>query len=264
MHHPSEMRGFLALEPHGPDVFVGESPAYPWGPRVYGGLVVAQALWAAATTVDVEYRPHSLHAYFIRGGTHTEPIRYEIDRIRNGRSFVTRSVVARQSGGAIFNLSASFHIDEPQTDVQTVAMPEVTPPDELSSDGWSEVYDHREVPCEGYRYLAWIRTRGTPATSVGAACSLAYVSDDFPMDAIGRSHPVRSLGDEYREQFMGATLDHAMWFHRPLPIDEWMLFDMRARGLSGGRGMAFGEVFSAEGVHLASLAQEGLLRELTR
>lgn len=264
MQHPAEMRDHFLLAPHGPDVFVGESPEYPWGTRVYGGLVVAQALWAAATTVDNSYRPHSLHAYFIRGGTHTEPIRYEIDRIRNGRSFVTRSVVARQSGGAIFNLSASFHLDEAQVDVQTVEMPDVVAPDELEGDGWTEVYERREVPCTGHRHLAWIRTQGAPTTPIGAACSLAYVSDDFPMSAIGASHPVRSLGDEYRDRFMSATLDHSIWFHRPLPVDEWMLFDMRARGLAGGRGMAFGEVFAADGTHLVSLAQEGLLRDLTR
>ena len=101
-------REMMHLEPHGPDVFVGESWRYPWG-RVYGGQVVAQALSAAAETVDPDYLPHSLHAYFIRGGTSDEPIRYEVDRIRNGRSFTTRRVVARQSNGAILNLSASFH-----------------------------------------------------------------------------------------------------------------------------------------------------------
>ena len=90
--------GLLDLEPHGPDTFVGVSPPYEWG-RIYGGQVVAQGLWAAASTVEPDYRPHSLHAYFIRGGTLDEPVRYEVDRIRNGRSFVTRRVVARQSGG---------------------------------------------------------------------------------------------------------------------------------------------------------------------
>ena len=107
----------MGLEAHGPDVFVGVSPDYPWG-RVYGGQVVAQGLRAAAATVDADRHVHSLHAYFIRGGRIDEPIRYEVDRIRNGRSFVTRRVVARQSEGAILNLSCSFQIREDQADVQ--------------------------------------------------------------------------------------------------------------------------------------------------
>ena len=121
----------IYLEPHGPDVFVGESPVFSWG-RVYGGLVVAQAMKAAVETVDPAYLPHSLHAYFIRGGSSDEPIRYEVDRIRNGRSFVTRRVVARQSNGAILNLSASFHVVEGDVDAPTFTLPGGIPqPDDL-------------------------------------------------------------------------------------------------------------------------------------
>ena len=120
----------MTLESHGPDTFVGIGPKYPWG-GLYGGQIVAQALRAAAATVDPVFRVHSLHSYFIRRGDHEEPIRFEVDRIRNGRSFTTRLVVARQAVGAILNMSASFQIDEPGPDAQTAAMPDVTPPDEL-------------------------------------------------------------------------------------------------------------------------------------
>ena len=131
---PQTFSELMTLEPHGPDVFVGDGPEYPWGPRVYGGQVVAQGLLAAGRTVEDPFHVHSLHAYFIRGGTADEPIRYEVDRIRNGRSFCTRRVVARQSGGAILNLSASFHVDEPdQGALASVAPPadEVGVPDDL-------------------------------------------------------------------------------------------------------------------------------------
>ena len=105
--HPTTFAEMLDLSEHGPDTWVGESPRYRWG-RIYGGQVVAQALWAATRSVDDEFFPHSLHAYFIRGGSLEEPVRYEVDRLRDGRSFCTRAVVARQSGGAILHLSCSF------------------------------------------------------------------------------------------------------------------------------------------------------------
>src|SRR3990170_4130750 len=124
---PLDLRGVFALEPHGPDTYVGESPPYEWG-RIYGGLVIAQALWAATHTVDPRHHVHSLHAYFILGGELDEPVRYEVDRVRNGRSFTTRRVVARQSGGAILTLEASFHLDEPGPDVETVRAPDDVPP----------------------------------------------------------------------------------------------------------------------------------------
>ena len=119
---PRDFASLLALEPHGPDTFVGVSPPYDWG-RIFGGQVIAQALWAAAATVPAERPVHSLHAYFILGGRLDEPVRYEVDRVRNGRSFMTRRVVARQSYGAILTLEASFHLDEPGPDVATVRAP---------------------------------------------------------------------------------------------------------------------------------------------
>ena len=119
----TEASKILSLEPHGADAFVGESPLYEWG-RIYGGLVIAQSLCAAMRTIDTEgHNIHSLHAYFILGGDPNEPVRYEVDRLRNGRSFSTRRVVARQSGGAILNLSCSFQRDENGPDISTSAIP---------------------------------------------------------------------------------------------------------------------------------------------
>ena len=151
-----DFTALMALESHGPDVYVGISPDYPWG-RVYGGQVVAQGLRAAAATVDDDRHVHSLHAYFIRGGTSSEPIRYEVDRIRNGRSFTTRRVVARQSEGAILNLSCSFQVVEDQANVQ-----ESTAPDHMGtaedgeSEGWG-LMGYRRVIQETGHSASWLR-----------------------------------------------------------------------------------------------------------
>ena len=258
----------MGLEAHGPDVFVGVSPDYPWG-RVYGGQVVAQGLRAAAATVDVDRHVHSLHAYFIRGGRIDEPIRYEVDRIRNGRSFMTRRVVARQSEGAILNLSCSFQIREDQADVQ-----ESTLSTDLGGVGggtnedWG-MLERRGVCQEVGRTAAWLRVVGPLGDDpVVQACALAYASDDLPTTAAGSSHPRMAELDGDRmtfgDIFVGASLDHAIWFHRPAPADEWQLHDFRSHGLSGGRGMSIGEVFSADGVHVATVAQQTLFRERTR
>ena len=151
----------LELEPHGPDTYVGSSPAYPWG-RIYGGLVVAQAQTAATATVDPEHHVHSLHSYFILGGVPTEPVRYEVDRIRNGRSFSTRRVVARQSSGAILNLSISFQIGEDEADVQIEGLPPGLPgPDDdaVVDDSWSSLLERRGVVLDDGRRGTWIRLR---------------------------------------------------------------------------------------------------------
>src|SRR6478736_7367047 len=129
----------LTLEPHGPDVWVGTGPRYPWG-GLYGGQIVAQARRAALLTVEPQYRVHSLHAYFIRRGDHEEPIRFEVDRIRNGRSFVTRSVVARQPIGAILNMSASFQVDEHAPDMQTAVPPDAPRPQDLKGIEWMGMF----------------------------------------------------------------------------------------------------------------------------
>lgn len=258
------MTGILKLEPHGPDTYVGESPLYPWG-RIYGGLVVAQALKAAALTVDSDHKVHSLHAYFILGGNPKEPVRYEVDRLRNGRSFTTRQVVARQSGGAILNLSASFQADEEGADVQIAQMDEVRDPESISQE---RVIPGRETRTESFerdppRSREWGRfPEELGDDPVDHMCAIAYLSDSNAMRAIRAPHPKLPKDDPHNHDiFMGASLDHSVWFHRPARADQWLLFDMQSLGLIGPRGIALGWVMDQEGKHVATIAQEGLLRE---
>jgi len=250
----------MALEAHGPDTFVGVGPRYPWG-GLYGGQIVAQALRAAASTVGPDYRVHSVHAYFIRRGDHDESIRFEVERLRNGRSFVTRAVVARQSSGAILNMSASFQTDEQSTDVQAAVRPVVPGPHGVAPSSWSEMFDRRTVKLAGEgRASAWLRLQEPIADDpVLHACALAYLSDDLPTDAVVALHPSRGAGIP-EEDWMSASLDHAIWFHRPVSADQWMLQDFHCLGLLSSRGLSVGQVFTDEGTHVATVAQEVLLR----
>lgn len=253
----------FALEPHGPDTYVAESPPYPWG-RIYGGLVVAQALWAATQTVRVEHSVHSLHAYFILGGELGEPVRYEVDRVRNGRSFTTRRVVARQSAGAILTLECSFQRFEEGAESQPLAMPAGVP----GPDSLPRVYDAGLDRCEAPNprahpgSLVWGRfplPLGDDARL--HYCALAYLSDMNPMDAVSNSRAGGPpSGVPGSSDWMGASLDHAVWFHRPVRADDWLLMDLTGHGLIRTRGLATGQVFDRAGVHVATIAQEGLLR----
>ncbi len=268
-----DLGSILDLADHGSDVYVGVGPQYPWG-GLYGGQIVAQALCAAASTVDdPELHVHSLRAYFIRRGDQNEPVRYEVDRIRNGRSFCTRRVVARQAVGAILNLEASFQRPERSADVEMVSLPlDVPGPAELEHDSWSPVFDRAFVPTgrlspEGRdgsgRAAAWLRVaQDLPEDGVVHAAGLAYLSDDLPTDAVVRSHPVRSEPEEVLHKVLfTASLDHTIWFHRPFRADEWQLHDFTCHTFVGGRGLSVGHVFSTGGEHLATIAQEVLLRD---
>ena len=254
------------LEAHGADVWVGESPAYPWG-RIFGGLVVAQALLAATKTVSVEHLVHSLHGYFILGGDPREPVRYEVTRLRNGRSFTTRQVTARQSGGAIFAMTCSYQGEESGAETQTAVAPTNVPaPDTCvnSTDG------------SGVR-IADVSPAGEPVSRLWAqiamdlpddpalhACALAYISDVNAVEAVAATHPGGPYDDTWNQRFMFASLDHAMWFHRPVRADDWVLMDLLGHGVTGTRGLATGNIFDGHGTHLATIAQEGLIRELRR
>jgi len=268
-----DLRTILDLADHGPDVFVGIGPQYPWG-GLYGGQIVAQALRAAARTVDDDdLGVHSLRAYFIRRGDHNEPVRYEVDRIRNGRSFCTRRVVARQAVGAILNLEASFQRLEESEDIQTVSAPHDLPsPDELRQDSWSPVFERAFVPPERLsrpardgagRAAAWLRVcQDLTDEPIVHAGGLAYLSDDLPTDAVVRAHPVRSEPDEVLHSVLfTASLDHTIWFHRPFRADQWQLHDFTCHSFVGGRGLSLGHVFDTSGVHVATIAQEVLLRD---
>jgi len=262
-----DFHALMTLEPHGPDTFVAVGPAYPWG-RVYGGQVVAQALRAAAATVEGPYRAHSLHAYFIRGGDADEPIRFEVDRLRNGRSFVTRQVVARQSGGAILNLSCSFQTDEDEVDLQAADLPPgIAFPDPDGADtSWGPLLHRQEAePVRPGVARTWLQVKGPLGEDpVLHQCALAYASDDAPMEAAIGHHP-RWTGEESDyPRFMTASLDHAIWFHRPVKGDDWHLYDLRSDGIHGARGTSLGRVFTTEGLLVASIAQEVLIREVHR
>ena len=253
----------LDLEQHGPDTYVGIAPRYPWG-RIFGGQVIAQALRAAMFTVDEAFAPHSLHAYFIRGGSHEEPIRFEVDRLRNGRSFIARSVVARQSSGAILHLSASFQRDESgAADVAPVSIPEAAAPDTAPDEGWGGLVERRKVLREDGRVLTWIRMTNTPAISDQrvAACALAYISDTVMSEPPRSIHPTQVERVDFLDHFVGASLDHAMHFHRASDPTQWILSDAEAQTLVGSRGLSAGRLFSADGTHVATISQEILLRE---
>jgi acyl-CoA thioesterase-2 len=259
------------LELHGPDTFIGVGPRYPWG-GLYGGQIVAQALRAASSTVEPELLVHSLRAYFIRRGDHAEPVRYEVDRIRNGRSFATRRVVARQVVGAILNLEASFQRAEESATVQPVVMPAVTGPERLEDTSWSEQFCRRFVPEDedvgiertgAGRMIAWMRvTAGLDdrSSQLLHRCWLAYLSDDLASDAVLRAHPRRAALEDDEDRF-SASLDHTIWFHRPLRADAWHLHDVTCHAFVGGRGLSIGHVFAADGTHVATFAQELLLRD---
>ncbi|MEM1332011.1 MAG: acyl-CoA thioesterase domain-containing protein [Actinomycetota bacterium] len=260
-----EFCDLFELEPHGPDTFVGITVRYPWGPRLFGGQVVAQALRAAVNTVDPERVPHSLHSYFIRPGSPTEPVRFEVERLRDGRSFTTRQVVARQSSGAILNASVSFQSPEDhEADVPVASIPaELPPPDDttLRDDSWSRFLHRKATDLPGGRHGYWIRLDADlgddPANQY---CALMFMSDSAPFRAGRLSHPDATNEPSDRDLFVGASLDHSVWFHRPSRVDEWHWFDMRSHGLAGGRGLASGDVTTASGVQAATIAQQILLR----
>ncbi len=266
---PETFLDLLDLDEVAADLFIGNSPI-KGRQRVYGGQVVAQALQAAMNTVPGDHLVHSLHSYFIRPGDEVRPIVFDVDRIRDGRSFTTRRVMARQASGAIFNLSASFHKAEPDVEfTRPSAAADVPSPDgELINEDWDDISEVRLVPdTDPGRAVAWIRIakpERLPLDPVGRdgmalhAAAVAYCSDHIPMDAIRSGHPAT---DDW-ESFMGASLDHAVWFHRPARADEWLLFDMRLQSLQGSRGVAHGTVHNADGELVATTAQEGLLRRM--
>lgn len=221
---------------------------------------------AACNTVEDSYTPHSLHAYFIRPGNVAEPVRFSVDRLRDGRSFCTRAVVARQSAGAILHLSCSFQSREEAAEVQTARMPIVPPPGDIypQSNNWPWIMERRDLPSYpgAGRSVGWARlVDDLPEDPRHHYCGLAFTSDAFQFQSARSIHPLQVDPDEYRQAFMGASLDHAIWFHRPLRADEWHLYDWTCHGLISARGMTVGNLFASDGTHVATIAQEILLRK---
>jgi acyl-CoA thioesterase-2 len=265
MSNPVDLLEILELEQVAAGLFIGHSPA-KGRQRVYGGQVVAQALTAARTTVPATHEVHSLHGYFIRAGDESLPIVFDVDLIRDGRSFTTRRVVARQRSGAIFNLSCSFHKPEPDLEfARPVADLAVPPPDECVHEDWDDLSDVRTVPgTEPGRAIAWIRNarpERLPDEPWFHTAAMVYASDHIPMDAIWNGNPDAAGGHD-DGTYMGASLDHSVWIHRNARADEWQLYDMRLQSLQGSRGVAHGTVHTADGILVATVAQEGLLRRI--
>lgn len=282
-----ELLDILNLERLEHNLFRGRSPQVGWQ-RVFGGQVIGQALVAAQRTVNADRHVHSLHCYFMRPGDPAVPIIYEVDRIRDGGSFATRRVVAIQHGHAIFSLSSSFQADEQGLEHQ-LPMPDGVPmPESLRSqkDFLAAFGDHvpenirrywereriveiRPVQVEHYTTSdslppfqhVWLRATGSiPDDRAIQAAVLAYLSDMTLLDTTTFPHG-RSVFDPKLQM---ASLDHAMWFHRPHPLDDWLLYTQDSPSTRGARGLARGNIYSRDGVLIASTAQEGLVRLRTR
>ena len=275
-----ELVRLLDLETVENDIFRGDSPKVSLQ-RVFGGQVAGQALVAAGRTVPADRPVHSLHAYFLRPGDPAVPIVYLVDRIRDGHSFTTRRVVAIQHGQPIFNLSASFHRAELGVDhaspLPNVPAPETLPTlveryagyeDELGA--WARLprpIDLRYVDDPPWIQRAagiraplsrvWMRADGVlPDDPLLHVCALAFASDLTLLDSVLVTH---GLAWGY-DGLAGASLDHAMWFHRPFRADEWLLYESASPSASGSRGLATGRFWTADGRHVATVVQEGLLR----
>jgi len=272
----------LDLEPLDIDLFRGFSP-HDGRPRIFGGLVAAQSLIAACRTVEGRVA-HSLHGYFLREGDTSVPVIYHVDRIRDGRSFATRRVVAKQHGKAIFNMSVSFQAPEEglehQAPMPDAPAPETVPTNEERLRAYRERSSHpaidflllldrpvqrREVDhvdllvpeARSGIQRTWFRANGALGDDpVVHQAVLAYASDYGLLEGSFNQHGHSFL----TEKLIIASLDHAIWFHQPFRADQWMLYVTQSPRTSGGRGLNFGHIYSQQGALVASVAQEGLMR----
>ncbi|WP_246788127.1 acyl-CoA thioesterase II [Agrobacterium sp. AGB01] len=273
----------LDLEKLEENLFRGTSPQIGWQ-RVFGGQVIAQALVAAHRTVDADRFIHSLHAYFMRPGDPSVPIIYQVERIRNGSSFNTRRVVAIQHGEPIFSMSASFQIEEEGYDHQMPA-PKVPAPESLLSETqlqeaflakappmirkyWQNKRPIEIKPVSLAHYISneklapnqdvWVRAVGeVPDDRCFQAAILAYLSDMTLLDTSLYAHGTTIFDPSIQV----ASLDHAMWFHRPCKLDDWLLYSQDSPSASGARGLTRGSIMTRDGVLIASVTQEGLIRK---
>ncbi|MCX4236460.1 acyl-CoA thioesterase [Streptomyces sp. NPDC020707] len=279
----------LDLERIEQDIFRGQS-RFAVVPRVFGGQVAAQALVAAGRTVPADRHAHSLHAYFLRAGDPGAPIVYTVDRIRDGRSFTTRRVVAVQHGQPIFHLSASFQTYEEGMDHQA-DMPPAPDPETLETTAemlprYLEAYGDRKVAqrmlearaAVDLRYVdappfasvgepreprsqVWFRTNGKLDGAIDEpllhVCLATYVSDMTLLDSVLLAH---GRGGWVTGDVVGASLDHAMWFHRPFRADEWLLYDQESPSASGGRGLGQARIYTRDGRLAITVIQEGVVR----
>jgi acyl-CoA thioesterase-2 len=271
----------LDLEELDVNLYRGHNPSERHNQRVFGGLVAAQALRAATLTVETRHHPHSLHGYFLRGGEPGRPIVFHVDRIRDGRSFTTRRVVAVQYGEAIFNMTASFQkLEDDPTDYQVGLPTDLPPPEEVPDRQprddlhatWMEMspfqtkemgpgkLDEHGVYTSTRR--VWFRAKSAlPDDPLLHACALAYATD---MGAVTAA-VVPAFGDEWTNavgRMMSASLDHAVWFHRPVRVDRWHYYDLHAVSNQNARGLVRGTIHGQDGTLVASMTQEALIRHL--
>lgn len=272
---------YLEVEQIDKFLFIGNSPKRP--PRIFGGQVLAQALNSAARTVDSDRVAHSMHAYFLRPGDPGKQVVYEVDPIRDGKSFTTRRVVAKQDGRAIFNTSVSFQVIEDGLSHQ-IDMTQVPAPEDLQSDHeyWLELankfpervkapsasaIDRRSVkrrdmlnpvPGEPQQHI-WFRANGDLGDDpVIHQTVLAFMSDFSLLGTALLPHPHTAMSEDLQV----ASLDHAIWFHRPFKADQYLLYSMDSPSSSGGLGFSRGSFYTREGVLVASTTQESLVRKI--
>lgn len=277
-----DLLAILELERLEDNLFRGQTRATGQS-SIFGGLVAGQALMAAARTVDAERPVHSLHAYFLRPGDFRVPIIYDVDRIRDGRSFTTRRVVAIQHGRAIFSLAASFQVEEEGVEHQS-EMPAVPEPETLESDvSQRQAFAHRipeqfreaflqdrpvefraikpENPFQAEPQdplrLAWFRVPRALDVDESMNRAILTFSSDFGLLGTGMLPHGMNF---FQPQVQSASIDHAMWFHRPFRMDDWLLYSCQSPSASGARGVNFGSIYRRDGVLVASVAQEGLMR----
>ncbi len=276
----TEFLDLLDLEAIEDNLFRGRQPDTVMQ-RVFGGQVAAHALVAATRTVDPAYVVHSLHSYFLRPGDTAVPIVYDVEAVRDGRSFATRRVLARQHGRPIFAMTLNFQIPEEGLDHQD-EMPEVPAPEDCldlaelfrartPDEEWPTEWDALEVrfagntrpggefnhPTKPAKARLWVRVAGKlPDDALSHTAAFTYASDMTLLGAALVPHGVFIASPGMQ----AASLDHTIWFHRPFKADEWWLYDQHSPSASGGRGLAIARIFTADGRLVASVAQEGLIR----
>ena len=266
-----ELVALLDLEKVDDDLFRGQQMPTT-RPIVFGGQVAAQALVAASRTVPDEFAVHSLHSYFLQPGDPTVPTIYDVENLRDGRSFLTRRVIAQQHGRPIYAQTLNFHIHETGLEHQE-AMPDVPAPedcrpvhrgavDEAHADQWDVAEIRRidtleEDPAHPARQRVWLRVSSPlPEDPFWHTAAFTYLSD---MTLMGAALSAHGQSFSSGEVFL-ASLDHTVWFHRPFRADEWFLYDEESPSAQGGRGLAIGRVFTSDGVLVATTAQEGIIR----
>ncbi|QCW99583.1 acyl-CoA thioesterase II [Aggregatimonas sangjinii] len=284
MHVLEDLIALLTLKKVDDTIYEGENYQAPWG-RVFGGQVLGQSLHAAYQTVPDDRVVHSLHGYFILGGDLRYPIRYEVDTIRNGGSFTTRRVVAKQNGKAIFNMAASFQVRAEGVDHQ-IPMPNLIPPEKLTTS-LEQLEEIKETFPSAYhrlraiqpkvfdfkpveKFTAQLAKNGSPFFNIWLR-----TAEKAPID-LRMQHQLMAYASDYnllttatlphREKLnkgntFYASLDHAIWFHRDFDIQNWLLYSMDSPSASNSRGFARGSIFDRKGILVASVAQEGLMRE---